>query len=123
MVPKLGLGNAIARIVEDMTFITTHIQSYICGSIPDFNREQWLLQMSHIQNSLLSLPPPTSDEGPSMELFIYECCRLTVIVYCKAIISRIQFSVACIPDDLDRIYTDMNLVPITRWMQISGIWL
>ena len=123
MAPNWGLGNVTAQIVEDMTFITAQIQSYMCGTVPDFVRQQWLLKLGHIQDSLLSLPPLSSGKGSTMETLIYECCRLTAIVYCKAIISCTPFSVACSPDDLDRIYSNMNLVPIVRWMKISGIWL
>jgi hypothetical protein len=121
--PKCGLDNVTARIVVDMTFITTYIQSYMCSSAPDFDHKRWLLKVSRIQNGLSSLPSLSSDKSSSVELFIYECCRLTAIIYCEAIINYAPFSMACTPDDLDMIYSTMDLVPITRWMQIPGIWL
>jgi len=117
------LDNTTAQILEDMTFVTAHIHSYMCGSVPDFERRQWLLKLSDIENGLLSLPSLSPIKSPSAEPFIYECCRLTAIVYCEAIINYIPFSVAWTSDDLDRIHSTMSLVPVTRWTQIPGVWL
>jgi hypothetical protein len=123
MIINWRLDNATAQILEDMTFITAHIHSYMCGSVSDFDHHQWLLKLSSIENGLLSLPSLSSIKSPSAEPFIYECCRLTAIVYCESIINYTPFSVVWTPDDLDRIYSTMNLVPVTRWTQIPGVWL
>jgi hypothetical protein len=123
MVPKWGLDDATNQILEFVTFMTTHIHSYMSGSFPEFTRESWDLRLRHIQNNLLSQPSPFWGKNPSVESLIHECCRLTAIIYCRAIIRYDSFSVACTPDDLDRIYLTMNLVPITNWMQIPGVWL
>ncbi len=123
MVPKWGLEEATTHILEYVTCMTAHIHSYMGGSVPDFNREGWNLRLGQIQDGLTSQTPIVRAENASVESFIHECCLLTAIVYCKAIISYVPFSVACTPDELDKIYSTMNLVPIKRWMQISGVWL
>lgn len=123
MVPKWGLDDATTQILESVTSMTAHIHSYMGGSVPDFNREAWDLRLQQILNDLLSQPSPFWGKSPSVESLIHECCRLTAIIYCRAIISYDPVSVACTPDGLDRIYSTMNLVSISSWMRISGVWL
>jgi hypothetical protein len=123
MISKWGLDDATTQILEFATCMTVHIHSYISGNVPDFNREPWNVRLRQIQNNLLSQSPPVWGKNPSLESLIHECCRLTAIVYCKAIINYDPFSVACSPEELARIYSIMNLVPIKSWMQISGVWL
>lgn len=118
-----GVDNATSQILESMTFITTAIHSYMSTGVPELASKHWLLKLSHMQNGLVALPPLSFSGSATWETLIYECCRLTAIVYLKAIIGFIPFSIACAPQDLDRIYSTMNLIPISRWMQISGVWL
>jgi hypothetical protein len=123
MIPSWGVDDTTSQIIENMFFITTNIHSYMSTGVPHLACKQWLLKFSHIQNGLLALPPLPFSGSATQEALIYDCCRLTAIVYCKAIIGFIPFSIACTPEDLDRIYSTMSLISIKRWMQISGVWL
>lgn len=132
MASTWSLDNTTAQILEDMSFITSNIHSYMSvsavgpdlyTSILDVAPKQWFLELNQIENRLLLLPPLSFNGSSTLESFIYECCRLTAIVYCKAVTGFIQFSVACTLEDLDRISSTMDLVPVTKWTQIIGVWL
>jgi hypothetical protein len=123
MTARWSVDDTTSHILESMSFITTNTHSYMSTGVPDLACKNWLHKLSHIQNGLLALPPVSFNGSATRETLIYDCCRLTAIVYCKAILGFIPFSIACTPEDLDRIYSTMNLIPITKWMQISGVWL
>lgn len=123
---RWGVDDATAKILEDMLFMTSSVHAYMSGIHCEGYQEckDWFLLANRIQARILSLPQhsPITKTTP-LSTIIYECSRLTAIIYCKAILTYTPFSLAWTPSDLDTICQGMIMVPCSRWKEICGTWL
>jgi hypothetical protein len=119
-----AVDSVTAMILEHVCQIIATVRSYMFNEISEVKCKDLLAGADKILTKLASLPLVVLlDRRTPVEGRVYECCRLTAIIYCRAILSYTKFSSACGPEDLDRLYLIMNLVPNTRWKQIPGVWI
>lgn len=117
-----GLLPTTSQILDQMTWIICQIIRYCYGQYPDFDWPRLLAFTINIRDWIESLPSAGQPNLNSTGDFVYECVRITSLVYCRAIISKLPFSVACHQEDIDGLFIAMSRVPLSRWKQISGIW-
>ena len=121
---RWGVDDASALILDDVHFLTSTIYEYLSSGPGEGDYQAWFFRANRIQRHINSLPQVSIlNKETTLEAIIYECCRLTAIIYCKAVLTYTPFSVACRPEDLDKIYLGMELVPCTYWKEICGTWL
>lgn len=119
-----GVDDTSAQILDDMQFMISSIHGYLSGGHGDGDCQAWFLRANRIRRRIDSLPQiSTLNKETALETIIYECCRLTAVIYCRAILTYTPFSLACQPGDLDKLYLGMGLVPCTYWKKICGTWL
>lgn len=111
-----------ARILDDMTYVISQIVNYCHGQNPDFEWKSLLVKTTSIHDHINSLPPASKIGLATTNDFVYECVRIVALVNCRAIISKLPFSIACRQEDHEQLFTAINCVPLSRWKRLSGVW-
>lgn len=109
-------------MLEQMTWIISQIIGYCYGQNSDFDWSRILIMTIDIREWIESLPSVSQANLTGTENFVYECVRITSLVYCRAIISKLPFSIACRQEDFEGVFAAIGRVPLSRWKNISGIW-
>jgi hypothetical protein len=105
-----------------MTHVILHITDAYFGPNRDLNWKHLKATTINVRDYIRSLPSKSENDFRTSDFFIYESVRIVSLINCRAIISKLPFSIACRPEDRKHLSKTINRVPLSRWRQISGIW-
>jgi hypothetical protein len=111
-----------ARILDEMTYIISEIINSCHGQNPDFEWNSLVRKTISIRDHIGSLPSASKIGLATTDDFIYECVRIVALINCRAIISKLPFSIACRQEDHEHLFTAISRVSPSRWKRLSGVW-
>ncbi|RDW72233.1 hypothetical protein BP5796_08267 [Coleophoma crateriformis] len=84
---ELGLTGAMLEVFDEVAAITLAIDSYVQGKLSGLRGGEVARTRTAIQHRLLSLPGAEDLEHLNFtKLSLYECCRLSVLIYSIAVV-------------------------------------
>jgi len=82
----LGLAGQALDVFRDMRGYNSLLQKYCCGEAPTCTRIEMIDMRNAVQHRLVSLPLGSDRKHTTMQQTgIYECCRLTALLYACAV--------------------------------------
>lgn len=119
----LHISRETAMILDDMRFLTISIIKL--GNLDPLEQDltKLLATSTWIRDRICTLPDSPTLSLSTPEDFIYRSCRISALIYCKAIVERVPLSQACTPEDLSSLWGTMWQVTLTRWKSIPGIFI
>lgn len=104
-----------ARVLDEMTYVISQIVNYSHGQNPDFEWNNLLVTTIDIRDHIASLPSASKSGLATTDDWVYECIRIVALINCRAIISKLPFSIACRQEDHEHLLTAMSRVSLSRW--------
>jgi len=120
---ELQISQNTAIMLDDMRFLITAVMNQIDTEPSEQEKAKLKATSTWIQNRISALPDESEFDEPSAIDFVYKSCRISALVYCKAITDRISLAQACTLVDLNNLWASMWHVKLSRWKQIPGIFL
>jgi len=120
---EVGLHAITMQMLDDLTLVLNDIRSVILGENSESKHSNILQTAIGTQERMLSLRSANEANHPTTKDYIYETCRLTVLIYLRAIINHTQFSKAWHPEELQDLFSAIILTPMHYWKPLSGVWL
>jgi len=119
----LGISNAAAEILDDVRFLTCSIIALSTDSNDAVETIKCLTTARWIHDRVSALPSINDEDSSLAGDFIYECCRISAIIYSSAILNRMPLSKACSPLQQQLFWANMPRIPLSKWKSVSGIYL
>jgi len=120
---ELSISNETAMILDDMRFLTSSIIKLNTDDPLEQDLPKLLATSTWIRDRILALSDYQDLSNPTSADFIYRSCRLSALVYCKAIVEHIPLSQACTLEDLKSLWESVWRVTLTEWKKIPGIFI
>lgn len=125
-----GLHPRMVYLLESVTALTYTIDCFLHGKAMDITLQDIVDRRTAIQHGLLSLRPGSEMEpATSPSLSVYECCRLTALIYSTAVVFPIPNSWKALQKlvkelktaigQTEMIYDDCN-ANLLLWMLVLG---
>jgi hypothetical protein len=120
---ELQISQNTAIVLREMRFLITKVINQIDNEPSEKEKIKLKGTSAFTQNLISSLPDESEFDEPSAIDFVFKTCRIAALIYCKAIINRISLAKACTLIDLNNLWANMWHVKLSRWKQITGIFL
>jgi hypothetical protein len=120
---------ALATVLDDLRLLTSSITSFFTitpnpeGPSPQYESTTISDKALIIQQSALNLPSIPISPLSSPSDLVHETLRITIIIYTRAITSRLPISSAYAPNLRQQVYSTIFRVRLSDWKQIPGIFL
>ncbi|KAL2063727.1 hypothetical protein VTL71DRAFT_5532 [Oculimacula yallundae] len=120
----LGLSVIISEILDDVTFLTTSITScFLSPEVEVVKTVKIQSTAAWLHKRISSLPLLPITPTTPLPLIINDTILLAALTYTSAISTLTPLSLSLPRPLLDRLYTNLSLVGVARWKDISGIFL
>jgi len=120
---ELQISKQTAIILDDMCFLLKYLMRQVDRDISVEEKTKFKTTSIWIRDRIAALPEGGPLDGPLARDFIYKSCRIAALIYCKAIVERVNLAKACTLSDLTQLWGNMWRIKLSRWKQIPGIFL
>ena len=118
-----GIYSDTAQILDHMNFITKQVLSYAFGETSELEWTKFMRTALGIQDRISAMS--SSDrlgQGKAIDR-VHETCRLSALIYVKAIVTYTPLGQACQSGELAAILAVARLVPLYIWKRMPGVWI
>jgi hypothetical protein len=112
----LGLTEQALDVFRDMRGYSNLLEKYYCGKAPTCTRMEMIDMRNAIQHRLVSLPLGSDWKHMTMrQTGIYECCRLTALLYACAVTFPLPMSIGWDRNLIRGIKQSLEKLSLENW--------